>query len=145
MLVVGLAAVVLVASGCASGDPGDGVGDTPAASRPAVESGAIAPGDFATFVSSNPDAPLVNVHVPYEGHIEGTDSFVAFDEIGDWGELPVDTSAPLAIYCRSGAMSATAADTLAALGYSNIVELDGGMKAWADVGYELLDDDPRAG
>ena len=85
MLVVGLAAVVLVASGCASSDPDDGAGDTPAASRPAVESGAIAPGDFATFVSSNPDAPLVNVHVPYEGHIEGTDSFVAFDEIGDWG------------------------------------------------------------
>lgn len=36
----------------------------------------------------------------------------------------------MAVYCRSGSMSATAVETLARLGYEDIVELDGGMVKW---------------
>lgn len=106
------------------------------------QSGAIAPRDFSAYLSANPDVPLINVHIPYEGHIEGTDGFVAFDEIASWNGLPDDKDAPLAIYCRSGNMSATAAETLAAMGYRNVVDLEGGMKAWSAVGYDLLADEP---
>ena len=98
--------------------------------------------DFATFIAQNPDIPLVNVHIPYEDHIEGTDSFVPFDEISDWDGLPEDKDAALAIYCRSGNMSATATETLTQMGYTNIVDLEGGMKAWSAAGYDLLDDEP---
>ncbi len=76
-----------------------------------------------------PDAVVINVHVPYEGEIEGTDLFMPFNEI-DASALPSNPSIPLVVYCRSDAMSADAVITLAGLGYTNIVELDGGMNAW---------------
>ena len=52
-----------------------------------------------------------------------------FNDI-DAAALPSDRATPLAVYCRSDTMSAEAVVTLAALGYTNIVELDGGMNAW---------------
>ncbi|MFN0090295.1 MAG: rhodanese-like domain-containing protein [Acidimicrobiales bacterium] len=45
-------------------------------------------------------------------------------------ELPNNRSTPLAVYCRSGNMSADAVDDLEALAYTDIVELDGGFNAW---------------
>jgi rhodanese-related sulfurtransferase len=76
-----------------------------------------------------PDVVVINVHVPYDGEVEGTDLFMPFDEI-DAAALPTDRATPLVVYCRSGTMSADAVTALAGLGYTNIVELDGGMNAW---------------
>lgn len=104
----------------------------------------LEPAEFARYMEDNPDVPVVNVHIPYEGHIEGTDSFVAFDEIADWDGLPEDRSAQLALYCRSGNMSAQAADTLGAMGYTNVVDLEGGMNAWSEAGFELLTEEPSS-
>ena len=42
------------------------------------------------------------------------------------------------LYCRSGGMSTSAAQELAALGYTNALEADGGFKAWKATGYDLL-------
>ncbi len=84
---------------------------------------------------------LVNVHFPHEGKIEGTDLFIPYDEIGDrLGELPSETNAKIVVYCRSGSMSAVAAATLVGLGYTNVWNLDGGMAAWEEAGYLLVDD-----
>jgi rhodanese-related sulfurtransferase len=52
--------------------------------------------------------------------------------------LPADRATSLAIYCRSGPMSATAAATLHDHGYHNIVELRGGMRAWQADGRPLI-------
>lgn len=119
-------------------------GDDPAAevtqTAASDDSELVAPAEFAAFVADHPDAPVVNVHVPYEGHIDGTDAFVPFDSILDSTELPDDRDAPVVLYCRSGAMSAEAAADLADAGYTNVVDLDGGMIAWEAAGNDLVVD-----
>lgn len=86
------------------------------------------------------DFPLINVHIPYEGEIEGTDLLIPFDEIEqNLDQLPADKEARLVIYCRSGNMSATAAQTLVGLGYTDVWDVEGGMVAWKNAGYPLVD------
>ena len=89
------------------------------------------------------DVTLVNVHIPYDGEIPDTDLFIPFDRItGHLDELPARDE-PIFLYCRSGGMSTAAAKELAEAGYTNILELDGGMRAWKAAGYELLDKDDQ--
>lgn len=95
----------------------------------------VDPAQFATALDQ-PDGIVINVHVPYDGEIVGTDLFMPFDQI-DASALPADRATPLVVYCRSGSMSSTAVVELAALGYTNIVELAGGMNAWVANGLEL--------
>jgi len=85
------------------------------------------------------DFLLINVHIPYEGEIAQTDLFIPFDAIEEnASQLPADKSAKIVVYCRSGAMSAIAAQALVQLGYSSILNLEGGMIAWEEQGYPLL-------
>lgn len=119
-----LAATALVVAGC-------GATDDSSASR------LVASEDFAAAVA-RPGVVTINVHVPDEGSIRGTDLWIPFDAVEvRRDELP-PTTTPLAVYCRSGRMSAIAAETLAKLGYGDVVELDGGMEAWERSGRRLV-------
>ncbi|MGZ4149613.1 MAG: rhodanese-like domain-containing protein [Actinomycetota bacterium] len=85
----------------------------------------------------DPSTVLVNVHVPYEGEIPGTDAFIPYTEIAQRiSDLPSDP-AKLVIYCRSGNMSTEAAQELAAAGYKGFAELSGGFYAWQAAGLPL--------
>ncbi|MFN0027087.1 MAG: rhodanese-like domain-containing protein [Acidimicrobiales bacterium] len=92
--------------------------------------------DFGRTVRD--DAYLViNVHTPHQGSITGTDAAVPYTDILSNSSLPADRGAPIALYCRSGSMSTIAARTLADAGYTDVVELEGGMNAWQQAGNEL--------
>ena len=124
-IVVAVVLVPFVVAGC--GDSGSG------STSPRL----VPPAAFAQAMAE-PGRVTINVHVPDEGSIDGTDLSIPFDEIeARQGELP-DTSAPLAVYCHSGNMSADAVKTLDELGYEDVVELEGGMVAWEASGRMLL-------
>lgn len=122
----------LVAPACSSGDGAD----RPGADAPPSAAAQVGPAGFAARIGE-PDVVTVNVHVPDEGSIAGTDLTVPFDEISRSGALPDDRGTPLAVYCRSGNMSADAVRDLVALGYTDVVELEGGFDAWVESGRPL--------
>ena len=46
-----------------------------------------------------------------------------------------DTTTEIVLYCGGGYRSALAADNLQKMGYSNVISLDGGIRAWREAGY----------
>lgn len=138
VIVVLVAAVALY---FALGMPGmdHGTGASMAGMDMAASSGPhrlVGPREFETLLE-DPSATVVNVHVPYDGQIKDTDLLVPFDAI-DASVLPADRAGALLVYCRSGNMSAIASTTLVELGYTNVVELGGGMQAWTESGRPLI-------
>jgi rhodanese-related sulfurtransferase len=96
--------------------------------------------DELNAMLKNKDFVFINVHIPFEGNIAGTDLSIAYDQITDpvnLTQLPVDKNEKIVLYCRSGRMSAIAADALVKQGYTNIWNLAGGMVEWEQAGYEI--------
>jgi|SRR3989344_4474584 len=83
---------------------------------------------------SDPATFVVDVHTPEQTHLPGTDVFIPYTDLeARRDELPTDTATAIAVYCRSGAMSQTASETLQRLGYQRIYNLTGGVEALKDV------------
>ncbi len=46
-----------------------------------------------------------------------------------------DKDAVLVLYCGGGYRSALAGDNLQKMGYTNVISMDGGWRAWVEAGY----------
>jgi rhodanese-related sulfurtransferase len=53
-------------------------------------------------------------------------------------ELPGDYHNEILVYCRSGARSATASNTLISMGYTQVYNMLGGFSAWKAAGYPYM-------
>jgi len=128
-------AVMLLLAAVACGSPAE---DSATPARADSSPQLLAPAEFATAIA-DPERVTVNVHVPFEGELPHTDLSIPFDRIKQQHmRMPADRSVPIAVYCMSGSMSAEAARILTSLGYTDVIDLDGGMEAWQASGRSVL-------
>lgn len=133
------AALVATTAGCGGTDAPRATATTSAAQATAAAQDAdgarqLDPAQFARS-AADPATVTVDVHIPYQGEIDGTERFVPYTRIAR-AKLPAK-DARIALYCRSGRMSAIAARQLRREGYTDLVELHGGMEAWTASGRTL--------
>jgi len=92
----------------------------------------LTPQEFAEKMKAA-DTFVVDVHVPEQTHIPGTDAVIAYDQLRqNLDQLPTDKSTPILVYCRSGSMSNQAAAELTELGYTQVYDLEGGTNAYKE-------------
>ena len=96
----------------------------------------VAPGDAADMLKSG-GAVALDVREADEfeqGALKGAVHIPrGFLEIQVAGRIP-EAATPVVVYCAGGTRSVLAADTLAQLGYANVVSVTGGFNRWKDEG-----------
>lgn len=94
--------------------------------------------ELKQLLDNNEKIFLVDVHIPEQEHLTGTDLFTPFDTVGDnLGKFPEDKDAKIIVYCRSGNMSEEASAELVKNGYTDVSNLEGGIYSWQAAGYGL--------
>jgi rhodanese-related sulfurtransferase len=95
----------------------------------------LVPQDFDAKYKATENAILLDVRTPEEiagGKIANAENIVWDDSFAD--KLSNLEHKPIFVYCGSGIRSAKAAAVLKEKGYTDVYELDGGMKAWKAAG-----------
>ena len=123
-----LAVVVIAAAACG------GSADTARVETvPATEASEV--------VNGNGAAILLDIRTPEEfaaGHLEDAVNidFYAADFAQRIGSL--DRDLPYVVYCRSGNRSGQAMELFRDLGFNDVVDVDGGIVAWAEAGLQIV-------
>ncbi len=86
--------------------------------------------DDLSGMLGNKDFTLIDVHIPEQEHVPGTDYMISYDEVDKIASVIPSKNSKVVLYCRSGGMSKKAAKELAKMGYTNIFELKNGMNEW---------------
>jgi rhodanese-related sulfurtransferase len=89
----------------------------------------LSPSEFSEVIEQE-QAVVIDVHTPEQAHITKNEFFIPEKDVPTSVLLPTDKDTPIAIYCRSGNMSARAANELTQMGYTNVSNLVGGKIAW---------------
>lgn len=96
----------------------------------------ISPAELAEMIGDNQSLVMIDVRTPQEyahdGHIPGSRLMPLASVSNRINELPQDR--PLIMVCRSGSRSSMACEMLDKAGYSNAINLRGGMIAWKRAG-----------
>jgi rhodanese-related sulfurtransferase len=104
----------------------------------------VAPSEADQRRADDPDTVFLDVREPDEfeqGAIPGAIHIPMHLLPLRAAELPRDTD--LVLYCRSGARSYHACQFLGQQGFSNVINLRGGIIAWARHGYDIGRLEPR--
>ncbi len=93
----------------------------------------VKPQEFSEKLEKSPEAILIDVRTPQEyadGHLKNATNINWNGD--DFGKqvAELDKSKPIFIYCLSGGRSKAAANFLKQEGFTDIVEMDGGMMKW---------------
>lgn len=99
----------------------------------------VAPPDAFALLQQRQNLYLLDVRTPEEyrqTRLAGA-HLIPIDQVARrLGELPSDR--PILVYCAVGSRSAQVFNFLARRGYQEVYNLDGGIYAWAQRGYPLL-------
>ncbi|MDQ8187520.1 rhodanese-like domain-containing protein [Pelagicoccus sp. SDUM812002] len=98
---------------------------------------------FAALIEKE-NTLLVDVRTPDETRQEKIEGAIEFDFYADDFaqkvlQLPKDKT--LLLYCRSGNRSGQAAQLLESKGYDQLVNLEGGIKAWKEANLPIVNDE----
>ena len=93
--------------------------------------------EFAQYITEE-GVQLLDVRTPEEyaeGHLEGA-VLIDFKADGfvEKAEAQLQKDKPVALYCRGGRRSHSAAELLNKAGFKQLVELGGGITAWNEAG-----------
>jgi rhodanese-related sulfurtransferase len=136
-------AVMVTAAACSSGSGTLTEQQTNGSSTPTVSIAVVPPAEAAAIIDAaqgRPGFSVLDVRTADEysgGHIPGAVNldFYAADFADQIGAL--DRDAEYVVYCRSGNRSGKTADLMRALGFTNVVDIAGGITAWQSAGLAL--------
>ncbi len=146
----GIAGVSLLLASCGGDDPAPASGETAVADVSAGDGAeisgisTISVEDAAAIAADPPDGLVVlDVRTPEEfaeGHLADAVlvDFYAADFVDQLAAL--DTDVPYLVYCRSGNRSGETLAAMEQLGFGSVVDVDGGIVAWADAGLPVTTD-----
>lgn len=87
-----------------------------------------ASGETFVLVDVREESEFANGHIPGALHLGK-----GVIERDVEAKIP-DPATPLVLYCGGGFRSALAADALQKMGYTNVISMDGGWRAWTEKG-----------
>lgn len=101
----------------------------------------VSPSSAAEAIDSNADAIVLDIRTPEEfeeGIIEGAVNIDFYE--ADFAEQldGLDKNADYVVYCRSGNRSGQAMPTFRELGFTSVIEIDGGISGWYQEGLPVL-------
>jgi len=88
---------------------------------------------LSSYLSSKEDFILLDIRTEAEyqaGHIQGAQWFPRGNLEFYIQNTITDPDSKIVLYCRSGGRSALATLTMQDMGYTNVVDLNGGFKEW---------------
>jgi len=89
-------------------------------------------GGAALFVDVRTAEEWAGGHLPGAKHLDrGKLEFMVEQAVPN-------KAAAIVVYCKSGDRGALSAQTLAAMGYTNVLNMAGGFVAWDKAGYEVV-------
>lgn len=90
--------------------------------------------EFNQQLSNTSEKQIVDVRTPEEfetGYISGALNYNIYDKDFERNIASLDKSKPVFVYCKSGGRSASAAETMKAMGFAQVYEMRGGTMAWS--------------